>query len=89
MERVFVENDLLESISRNAGCTSLYSLRYCTYKAMNEYSEAISKTLRVSSIWRIRQINSYKNMLLHASIPCIFLMNLLDSEQKKFDEVKS
>ena len=44
----------------------------------------ISQNLRFSSMWRIRQITSYKNMLMNASIHRIFLMKLLGSEQLHF-----
>ena len=44
----------------------------------------ISQNLRFSSMWRIRQITSYKNMLMNASIHRIFLMKLLGSEQLQF-----
>ncbi len=44
-------------------------------------SEPTLKTLRVSSVWRIRQINLYKKLLMNASIQYLFLTNLLGSEQ--------
>ena len=44
-------------------------------------SEPTSKTLRVSSVRRIRQIDLYKKVLLNASIHRSFLINLLGSEQ--------
>ena len=48
------------------------------------YSESTSKTLRVSSVWRIRQIDLYKKVLMNASIQRPFLTNLLGSEQLHF-----
>ncbi|MGN0292618.1 MAG: hypothetical protein ACI4D3_01300, partial [Lachnospiraceae bacterium] len=36
-------------------------------------SEPTSKTLRVSSVWRIRQIDSGNNRLVNASIRCLLL----------------
>ncbi len=48
---------------------------YCSYPA--------SKTLRVSSVWRIRQIAFHKNVLVNASILRTFCANLPGSEQLK------
>ena len=41
----------------------------------------ISQNLRFYSMWRIRQITLYKNMLMNASIHRIFLIKLPGSEQ--------
>ena len=37
--------------------------------------------LCISPVWRIRKINSYKNVFTNASIQYSFCMNLLGSEQ--------
>ena len=57
------------------GCSSLLDKIYCNY------SEPISKKLRFSSMWRIRQITLYKDMLMNASTHRISLIKLLGSEQ--------
>ena len=44
----------------------------------------ISQNLRFYSMWRIRQITSYKSMLMNASIHRIFLMKLLGSVPNNF-----
>ena len=40
----------------------------------------------IFSVWRIRQIDLYKNMLVKASFQRLFLTNLLDSEQIQIEQ---
>jgi hypothetical protein len=45
---------------------------FSSYKNYFNCSEPNSKTLRVSSLWRIHQINSHKNMLGSEQLPNYF-----------------
>jgi hypothetical protein len=59
------------------------------FEIYGNYSEPISKALRVFEMWRIRHINWVNNMLMNAEIQRIFLSNLHGSEQLQFMVIDS